>query len=94
MDENDLAVLLMSVKGILMIVGSEMDAALMPLMLGVIGYMENAGITDDMIRSSAGAVTLALGTNDMWSLTPGAADFSPGFLNMVKQLKVMSDVSA
>ena len=80
--------LLGKVKAILMLTGNDLDAALLPNVLGAKGYMLNAGVREDVIFSDAGISALAIGANDMWNLSAGGARFSPIFMNMVVQLRL------
>lgn len=80
-----------AVKDMLMITGDEFDAAIMPIMLGVKGYMTGAGVSESLMYSNAGIVAITLGTNDLWNLTAGEAKFSGCFLGIVNQLRFKSD---
>ena len=81
---------LKEIKNILQVSGEEFDATIMPMMLGVKGYMSAAGVVDELIYSKSGIAALAVGTNDLWNLSSGDAKFSSIFLGMVKQLQLCS----
>lgn len=66
------------------------DALLLRKVKAVVGVMQNAGVTDELIDSDEGIGVLCVGVTDLWNLAPGEIKFSPAFSMLLEQLVVVS----
>lgn len=67
------------VKKGLSVDGTDNDDSLKIKIMAVKQYMLNAGITEEKIETDLGIMTLTIGVNDIWDLTPGEIKFSYAF---------------
>lgn len=66
--------------------GDALNSIIKPKVAGVKGYMNGAGITDEVIESDTGIIALTIGVNDIWE-SSGSASYSDAFTNFVIQLQ-------
>lgn len=67
-----------------------LDSVIKPKMLGVAGYMLNAGVSEEQLISDTGIVALTIGVSDLWNQESGKESFSPNFSNLLIQLQIKS----
>ena len=82
------AAILTSVKSALGITGSFMDNTISVYIDEIVDYMTNAGVSNDVIATSAGVI--ARGVNDLWNNNAGNGKLSPYFYDRVTQLALKS----
>lgn len=81
-----MAGVLESVKNALGITGTYQDATLQIYIDEVIAYMKDAGVSIEVINSSASAGVIARGVTDLWNYNGGAGKLSDYFYQRVSQL--------
>lgn len=82
------AAILSGVKNALGITGSYMDDMISVYIDEVTSYMDNAGISSNLIAASVGVI--ARGVNDLWNNNAGNGKLSPYFYDRVSQLVLKS----
>jgi hypothetical protein len=84
------------VKAALGITGTFQDATLTIYIDEVKAYMQDAGVSEDVVNSAASAGVIARGVTDLWNYNGGAGKLSDYFYQRISQLalksKVMEDV--
>ena len=78
--------LLIEVKKSLNITGNFQDEALNNYIFEVLEYLEDAGVSDAVLKSDSIIGVVARGVSDLWNYGSGGADFSPYFMQRVIQL--------
>lgn len=86
------AAILTKVKNALGVTGSFMDDTISVYIDEVVDYMTNAGVSSDVISTSAGVI--ARGVNDLWNNDAGNGKLSPYFYDRVTQLALKSGGSS
>jgi hypothetical protein len=62
------------------------DGVLMQKIRAVIGFMKNAGVSDEALSSDSAVGAIMVGAADLWSQESGTVKFSPVFISMTAQL--------
>ena len=78
------------VKSALGITGNYQDATLKIYIEEVMAYMENAGVSIDVINSDVSAGVIARGVMDLWNYNASAGKLSDYFYQRVSQLAYTS----
>lgn len=79
--------LLKAVKNSLGITGTYQDETLSLYIDEVINYLNDAGVSYDIINSSASIGVIVRGVSDLWNYGMGTAKFSEYFYERALQLK-------
>lgn len=78
--------LLAEVKKSLNITGTFQDETLKNYIFEVLEYLEDAGVSDAVLKTDSIIGVVARGVSDLWNYGSGGADFSPYFMQRVIQL--------
>lgn len=78
--------LLRSVKKGLNITGEYQDFALEIYINEVLGFLSDAGVSEDVLQSEAVVGVVARGVSDLWNYGAGGTTFSPYFMQRAAQL--------
>lgn len=74
------------VKNALGITGTYQDATLNVYISEVVAYMQDAGVSTEVINSDVSAGVIARGVTDLWNYNGGAGKLSDYFYQRVSQL--------
>lgn len=89
-----MADILSNVKSALGITGTYQDDTLNVYIEEVKGYMESAGVSEELLKSEMSAGVIARGVTDLWNYNGGAGKLSDYFYQRVSQLAYKSKEAA
>lgn len=87
------AELLASVKAALGITGTFQDATLQVYIDDVRGFMTDAGVSADVLSSSASVGCIVRGVADLWNYGSGNGKLSPYFTQRMLQLAAQAETA-